>query len=108
MSTEKKYKQKSPPWERNLLLTILVVALVLVLLWRLFPSLTKSSSSDFSSVFGRSVAGSEYQYVGDMNSKLYYPADTEKAKSIPEDRRVRFKDEQTARKYGFSRGHDTR
>jgi hypothetical protein len=108
MPTEKKYKQKSPPWERNLLLTVLAFALIIVLLWRLFPGLVHSSSGDFSSVFGRSLVGSEYLFIGDMRTQVYYPAASEKAKAIPENQKVRFKDEPTAQKYGFTRGHENR
>lgn len=97
-------KQRMPPWNRDLLIWLLVLGAVIVLLYFFAPGLFTSSEGDYASQFAKSVASQGFVYYGDTRTKLYYPIDSAKAKQIPDERLVKFKDEESAKKYGFRPG----
>jgi len=101
----KKRKQRMPPWERNLLITLVLLGAVIAVAWYLNPEWSVSGRGEYSTTFAESIAGSAYKFVGDMQTRLYYPAGSAKAKGVPEDRKVEFLTEEAARKRGFRRGH---
>lgn len=102
MATQR--KQRMPPWNRNLLLWLIVLWAVIVLLYFFAPGLFKATEGDYASQFAKSVASQGFVYYGDTRTKFYYPFDSAKAKQIPEKYLVKFKDEAVAKKYGFRPG----
>ncbi|MCD6119262.1 hypothetical protein J7K50_05430 [bacterium] len=102
--TRKKAKGGGLPAVTAVAILFILVAVVVVVI----VQTNKTEKPDFgkesmSFATGLGGGGSTFPFVGNSDTQVYYRTSDQRARKIPEDERVYFADEKTAKEYGYTR-----